>query len=148
MTLCGFWRVCLDVNHLCLDAACPVSHCVAGRALATRNSRRRNLACSAKRKCAQRAWRSGNEIALLSCKRKRVPRRAHRRGKQEAWIAWQAQHFCKVGYRFRGRRCTFRKFRDRYRGWRRVFARPGADFAAGASLSPARDGAIGRRMDR
>ena len=28
---------------------------------------------------------------------------------RKVWIAWQAQHFRKVGYRFCGRHCTFAK---------------------------------------
>ena len=61
VTLCGFWRVCVDVNHLCFDA------------------------------CLARA-RHGSGAASERLRR--------------TSIAWQAQHFRKLKYRFRGRRST------------------------------------------
>ena len=56
------------------------------------------------------------------------------------FIPWQAQHFRKVRYRFRGRRSTFARtvqivagamlsqVRYRFRGRRRTFARSGTEF--------------------
>ena len=49
-------------------------------------------------------------------------------------ISWQAQHFRKVKYRFRGRR-SIRKVKCRIRGRRRTFARSSTDFMAGAAFS-------------
>ena len=60
-------------------------------------------------------------------------------------ISWQAQHFQKVGCRFRGGRSTFARpsidfvagaaLSHQNRGRRSTFARSGTDFMAGAALS-------------
>ena len=105
VTLCVFWRVCVDVDHLCLDA------CLAR----SRNRSRRSAHCNGNAQVSQG----------LCC----VAGAALSQGRVQ--ISWQAQHVGKVRCRFRGRRSTLPRSGADFV----AFERSGADFVAGAALS-------------
>ena len=103
-----------------------------------------HLGCDACTEAVSERSRNG-----LGTGSERVRRRAHWHGRAKVSQAWQAQHFRKVKYRFRGRRSTFARSSidfvagaalsqgqvPKIRGRRSTFARSSTKFVAGASLS-------------